>query len=210
METLKTGTTTLGLVCKDATIIAADQRSSMGYLVASEKTNKVFKISDKIAMTIAGTAGDGQALSKLMSAELQLYKLQEGREVSVKTAASLMGNILRSSFKSFRPDMVQIIVGGYDAEGSHVYSIDLAGAVEDAKTFAFTGSGSPYALGVLEDKYKEGITEEEGLMLAHDALTVSKKRDLATGGESVTVAVIDKDGLRWVKEEDILKLKKNK
>ena len=207
METLKTGTTTLGLVCRDATIMAADQRSSMGYLVASETTQKVFKISDKVVMTIAGTAGDGQALSRLMSAELKLYSLQEG-EITIKTAATLLANVLRSSFKSFRPDMVQILIGGYDVDGPHVYSVDLAGALEDAKTFAFTGSGSPMALGVLEDSYKEDMTVDEGLVLIHNAITVAKRRDLATGGESVDVAVITKDGIKWVSEEDILKLKK--
>ncbi len=207
MEILKTGTTTLGLVCKDAAIMAADQRSSMGYLVASETMQKVLKLSDKVVMTIAGTAGDGQALARLMSAELKLYKLQEG-EVTIKTAATLLANVLRSSFKSFRPDMVQILIGGYDVDGPHIYSVDLAGALEDAKTFAFTGSGSPMALGVLEDSYKEGMSVDEGLVLMHDALMVAKKRDLATGGKSVDVAVVTKDGIKWIAEEDIIKLKK--
>ncbi len=207
MEILKTGTTTLGLVCKDAAIMAADQRSSMGYLVASETMQKVLKLSDKVVMTIAGTAGDGQALARLMSAELKLYKLQEG-EVTIKTAATLLANVLRSSFKSFRPDMVQILIGGYDVDGPHIYSVDLAGALEDAKTFAFTGSGSPMALGVLEDSYKDGMSVDEGLVLIHNALKVAKKRDLATGGKSVDVAVVTKDGIKWIAEEDIIKLKK--
>ncbi|MCK4808997.1 MAG: proteasome subunit beta [Candidatus Aenigmarchaeota archaeon] len=207
METLKTGTTTLGLVCKDAALMAADQRSSMGYLVASETMQKVLKLSDNVVMTIAGTAGDGQALARLMSSELKLYKLQEG-EVTIKTAATLLANVLRSSFKSFRPDMVQILIGGYDVDGPHIYSVDLAGALEDAKTFAFTGSGSPMALGVLEDSYKDGMSVDEGLVLIHNALMVAKKRDLATGGKSVDVAVVTKDGVKWIPEEDILKLKK--
>ncbi|NOQ55992.1 MAG: proteasome subunit beta [Nanohaloarchaea archaeon] len=207
MDIVKTGTTTLGMVCNDATIMAADQRSSMGYLISSETMTKVLQISDKMVMTIAGTAGDGQALAKLMTAELKIYSLQEG-EVTVNMAASLLATVLRSSFKSYRPDMVQILLGGYDETGPHVYSIDLAGAVEDAKTFAFTGSGSPMALGVLEDSYVEGMSVDDGLKLIHNALMVAKKRDLATGGHSVDVAVITKEGIRWVPEDEILKLKK--
>lgn len=206
METLKTGTTTLGIVCSDALIMAADQRASMGYLIASEDTKKVFEISDKLVMTIAGTAGDGQALSRLMASEVKLYEFQEG-EMSVKAAATLLSNVLRSSFKSFRPDMVQILLGGYDSTGPHLFSVDLAGALEDAKTFAFTGSGSPMALGVLEDGFKGGMSTNEGLTLIHKALTVAKKRDMATGGKSVDVAVVTKDGIKWIPEEDILKLK---
>lgn len=206
METLKTGTTTLGIVCSDALIMAADQRASMGYLIASEDTKKVFEISDKLVMTIAGTAGDGQALSRLMASEVKLYEFQEG-EMSVKAAATLLSNVLRSSFKSFRPDMVQILLGGYDSTGPHLFSVDLAGALEDAKTFAFTGSGSPMALGVLEDGFKGGMSTNEGLTLIHKALTVAKKRDMATGGKSVDVAVVTKDGIKWIPEDDILKLK---
>ncbi|MEA3229373.1 MAG: proteasome subunit beta [archaeon] len=204
METLKTGTTTLGMVCRDATIMAADQRSSMGYLVSSDVMEKLIKISDKIVMTIAGTAGDGQALARLMSAELKLYELQEG-EIPIKAAATLLSTILRSSFKSFRPDMVQILIGGYDVTGPHLYSVDLAGATERATNYAFTGSGSPIAVGVLEDKYVEDMPVDDGIALICDAIRAAKKRDLATGGKSIDIAVITKDGVRLLKEEDVLK-----
>lgn len=203
MEEVKTGTTTLCILCKDGVVVAADQKSTMGYLVSSKAMKKVFKISDYIAMTIAGTAGDAQALARLVTAELKLYQLQEG-DVSVKTAAMLLSNILRSSFKSYRPDMVQLIIGGYDNKrGLQIYSLDLAGGIEDSKDYAFSGSGSVIAVGVLEDSYKKDMTTEEGVDLAIRALRSARERDIATGGNLLDIAVITKNNLEWVAAEKI-------
>ncbi|MCX6768548.1 MAG: proteasome subunit beta, partial [Candidatus Micrarchaeota archaeon] len=37
----KTGTTTIGLVCKDGVILASDRRATMGYYIANKKTPKI-------------------------------------------------------------------------------------------------------------------------------------------------------------------------
>jgi hypothetical protein len=49
------GTTTVGLVCSDGTILASDSRATAGYLVASKEAKKIYKVSDHIA-TKAGFA----------------------------------------------------------------------------------------------------------------------------------------------------------
>ena len=38
---LKTGTTTVGIICKDGVILAADRRMSAGYMIAGKKTEKI-------------------------------------------------------------------------------------------------------------------------------------------------------------------------
>ncbi|MGY5875085.1 MAG: proteasome subunit beta, partial [Candidatus Thorarchaeota archaeon] len=35
-ESLKTGTTTVGLVAKDCVVLASDQRATMGFLIANK------------------------------------------------------------------------------------------------------------------------------------------------------------------------------
>ena len=59
---LKTGTTTVGLVCKDGVVMGADMRATMGHLIAHKETQKLFRIDNHIAMTIAGCVGDAQVL----------------------------------------------------------------------------------------------------------------------------------------------------
>lgn len=204
MKVKKTGTTTLGLVSKDACIMAADQKSTMGFLIANKRVKKVQQVDDHIGMTFAGLVGDADFLVKLMRAELKLYKLQRG-PISVRSAASLMANILFGG-KGYFPYWVQILLGGYDSKGPHLYSLDAAGGTSEEKDFFSTGSGSPMALGVLEDGYKENMSREDGIKLAVRAVKAATKRDAASGGELITCVVISKDGYHEVPADEIRKI----
>ncbi len=202
IETLKTGTTTVAMVCRDGIVLAADQKATMGHLVASKDTQKVFEISPKICMTIAGSAGDGQAMARLLKAELSLYELQE-KKVTVKAAATLLANILRGAYKSFIPEYVQLVLGGYDARGAQLYSVDAAGGLSPEDEYAFSGSGSVIALGVLENGYKKDMSTEDGVNLLLRSIKAARERDVYTGGKSMHVAVITKEGINWIKDEQI-------
>lgn len=203
MEKLKTGTTTVGLVCKDAVVLAADKKATMGFLVASTDAQKIMQLDRHIAMTIAGVSGDTQALERYIRAELRLYRLKEGRDIPVKAAANLIANILYA--RRFYPYVVQLIVGGYDNR-PRLYSFDMAGAIQEEKEYFSTGSGSPTAFGVLEDKYKPGMSVEEAKKLAIRAVRSATKRDVASGGRGIDVVVIDKNGLHRVSDEEVKKL----
>ena len=52
-DTLKTGTTTIGLKLKDGVVLATDQRATMGNLIADNHCQKLFPIADNLGMTIA-------------------------------------------------------------------------------------------------------------------------------------------------------------
>lgn len=195
-EIKKTGTTTLGLICKDGAVVAAEKKSTMGYLVASKESKKVLPLTDYIVMTIAGASGDAQALVRYMRAELKLFELQNKRRISVKGASTLLANILQSGRWSFLPYMVQLIIAGYDDRGPGIFTMDAIGGAEEEKKFFSTGSGSPMALGVLEDSYNEGVSVSEGMKLAFRAIKAAAERDIASGGKAVDIATITKDGIK--------------
>ncbi|MFH8132463.1 MAG: archaeal proteasome endopeptidase complex subunit beta [Candidatus Aenigmatarchaeota archaeon] len=203
-----TGTTTVGIVCKEGVVLAAEKKSTMGYLVASKESVKILPIEDNIAITIAGASGDAQALVRYMKAECRLFEIQNNRKISVQAAATLLANILYSGRWTFLPYMVQLIIAGYDDSGPSIYTLDAIGSVEEEKRFFSTGSGSPIALGVLEDKYKDGISLNEGVKLAVQAIKAAIERDIASGGKSIDVAVITKDGFRLLEKEEIEKIMK--
>ena len=60
---LKTGTTTIGLVCKEGLVLAADRRATSGYLIYYKKFDKIINITYNIAVTVAGTVSDVQLLT---------------------------------------------------------------------------------------------------------------------------------------------------
>ena len=197
----KTGTTTLGMVCKDGVVIATETRATMGHLIAHKATKKLYKIDQHLALATAGLVGDLQVLARYLNAEANLYRLKRDMRMPVQSAATLMSNILNQ--RKFYPYYVQLILGGYDDSGGYVFSLDAAGgAIPDKYTAG--GSGSPYVFGVLEDTYKEGMSTDEGVDIAVRAITAAKNRDAASGG-NINVAVITKEGFKEVSEDDIKK-----
>jgi proteasome beta subunit len=145
--------------------------------------------------------GDLQALTRYITAEVELYRMKRGMPMSVQAAATLTANIL--SARRFAPYLVQLIIGGVDNEGNHVYSLDLAGgSLPD--DYVTTGSGSPYVYGVLEDQYQEGLTADEGTDLAIRAITAAMKRDAASG-DGINVVRITPDGFETISDDEITK-----
>ncbi|HLD39077.1 MAG TPA: archaeal proteasome endopeptidase complex subunit beta [archaeon] len=199
-EHMKTGTTTVGMVCKDCIVLGAESKSTMGWLVAGKEVQKIHQIDDKVALTISGGVGDAQALIRIVKAEINIYKLTRNAEITVKAIATLLSNILSQS--RWYPYMFMPILGGVDKDGLHIFSIDPAGGAEEDK-FTSTGSGSPIAYGVLEDGYKDSMTRDEGIRLAVRSIRSAKERDVFSGGKKINIFVIDKNGIEIVKEEKI-------
>ena len=195
----KTGTTTVGLICRDGLVLAADKKSTYGNLIASKETEKIFALDDHIAMTIAGLSGDCQALVRYMKAELKLFSIENKRKISVKGAATLLSNILHGN--KFYPFYVQLIIAGVDESGSSIFDLDPVGGTEEERKFFSTGSGSPMVLGVMEDSYKDGMSLEEGTKLAIRAVKAAIERDTASGGRGIDVFVITKDGIKATRHD---------
>ena len=193
------GTTTVGLKCRDGVVFATEQRATMGNLIAHKNAQKIFKIDDHIGATIAGGVGDAQSLMKYISAEVALYRLRNGARISVESAATLTANILHSS--RFYPFYVQTLLGGVDDNGPSLFSLDPAGGVIKDNLIS-TGSGSPVAYGVLEDRYNEDIDVEEGVEIAIRAIQSAMERD-AFSGNGVLVATVTKEGFKMVPEEEV-------
>ncbi|MFQ5837717.1 MAG: archaeal proteasome endopeptidase complex subunit beta [Thermoplasmata archaeon] len=200
---VRSGTTTLGLVCKDGVVLAAEKRATMGTLIAHKVTKKIFRLDENLGITTAGLVGDLQALTRYITAEVELYRLKRGMPMPVEACATLTSNIL--SGRRFFPYLVQLVIGGVDIKGNHVYSIDLAGGAIPDK-YVTTGSGSPFVYGVLEDQYKENLSADAGVDLAVRAVTAAMKRDAASG-DGIDIVKIQKEGYFEVSEEEIEKRK---
>jgi len=195
----KTGTTILGMICKEGVIIASERRATSGTLIAHKSTKKLHKIDKHLALATAGLVGDLQVLARYLSAEVNLYRLKRDRKIPVKGAATLLSNILNQ--RKFYPYYVQLILGGWDSDGGHVYSLDAAGgAIPDKYTSG--GSGSPYVYGVLEDLYKDDLSIDEGIDIAARAISAAMNRDSASGN-GIDIAIITDKEFRMIPETEI-------
>jgi len=170
----------------------------MGFFVAHHKGKKVYKIDDHIAMTISGVVSDAQRAVDILKANAQLYRLNSNRPMPINSAARLVANLLFSS--RYAPLIAQVLIGGIDDTGPHIYSVDPFGSITQEKMVA-TGSGSPIAYGVLEDKYKQDATIKDMTNIVVKAVESAMKRDAASG-DSFDISIIDKKGYRELNDKE--------
>jgi len=199
------GTTTIGLVCSEGIVLASESRATMGFFIASKDAKKIYQIDDLVGMTTAGSVGDAQRLVKVMQVESKLYKMRRQENMTIKGIGSLLSNVLGGN--RYFPYMVQLIIGGVDKTGPSLYSLDAMGGQLEESTAVSTGSGSPIAYGILEDRYKKDMSMDEGVDLAIRALHNVVKRDAASGN-GVKVVRITSDS--YVEVDDAVIEEKRK
>ncbi|TKJ26253.1 MAG: proteasome subunit beta [Promethearchaeota archaeon Loki_b31] len=201
-QTFKTGTTTVGLVVKDAVILGTDKRASMGYFVSSKTAEKLLMIQEHLYMTIAGGVADAQYLIDVLRAETSLYQLKREKTIKVKSAGKLLSNILYQN--KMYPFQVGLILGGVtEVEGPTLLNIGAYGSILPDK-FCAVGSGQNFSYGVLEAKYKDNLTIKEGKQILIKAISSSIIRDMASGN-GIDIAIVKKEGEA---ERDFISIKR--
>jgi len=203
-ELMKTGTTTIALLCKDGVVLAADRRMTGGTMIMHKKFQKIIPLNDDMAVTIAGMVSDAQLLTKIIKAQLRLDSIRRNKKSSVKEAANLIGSLAYSNVRKFAPflSIVGFILGGRDEIGYHVYEIGIDGSVSEHDDYACDGSGSMFAIGLLESNYNKDISVDEGIKLAVKALNSALQRDTASGS-GYDVVVVNKDGVKKVIDREL-------
>jgi len=203
---LKTGTTIVGIVCKDGVIMASDRQSTAGNIVMNKNSQKTKKINDYLLVSGTGMVSDIQRIEKVLSAELKLKELRSKSRPSVKQSANLLSNMLYSGIRqpSMIPTQMGSLIGGFNEDGTcELYSIEPAGSVVKVEDFdANCGSGMPYVLGLLERQYKKGLSVEEGVELAKECIKSSTQRDTGSGF-GIDIFTITKSGIKKVVSQEI-------
>lgn len=203
---LKTGTTILGIVCKDGVVMAADRQVTAGHIVMHKDKEKVVKINDYLIFSGCGLAAASDRIKKILPAELKLKELRSKSRPTVRQAANLLAEIIYHTIRqpSMIPDEVGALIAGFNEDGTtELYSVDPAGSIKKVEDYdANFGSGMPYVLGLLERQYKKEIHVKEGVELAKEALKSSTQRDTGSG-YGIDVFTITKDGIKKVVEQTI-------
>ncbi len=207
METkmLKTGTTTLGIVCKGGVVLATDTRATAGHMIVDKRAEKLHIINDNVAVTIAGSVSEAQLLIKLIRAELKLKEVRTKKMPTIKESANLLGGLLYSTLRrmSMFPAVAHFIMGGKDDTGSHLYDLFPDGSVTRIPDYVSSGSGSVFAYGVLESHWNANLSIEEGKELALKAVNAALQRDSASGN-GIEIAVVTSEKVEKVLKKELV------
>ncbi|MFX0092016.1 MAG: proteasome subunit beta [Candidatus Hodarchaeota archaeon] len=188
-----------GIVCKDGVALGADRRYAFSNLIASKRGKKVHLIADYIGWVSTGIIADMQYVTRVIAANNALYTLDNQRPMSVRATVKLLSNFLYGD--RFFPKWVEPIVGGYDIreKKAYLYHMDLLGSLSE-EMFAAAGTGSTFALGLLEDAYKPNLSLKNGGELLGRVFKATLSRDAASGG-GYDILLVSEKGIQWIHEE---------
>lgn len=118
-----------------------------------------------------------QVLTKIAKAYMSLYALDTRTRPSIRSTAKLLSYVLFSN--RVLPYFVEVLVGGVDDEGPHLFIMDSLGSlIED--DYAAVGTGTKLAIAILESNYRQGMSvKEQGTY--HQAINQSISRDPVSG-----------------------------
>lgn len=204
---LKTGTSLVGIVCKDGVVLAADRKVTLGgQIIAHKNFQKIYKINDYLLVSIAGQVSDAQMALRIIAAQLKLKELKSKKRPSIKECANFISSYYFQNIRqpSMIPAIVASLVAGVNEDGtSELYNISPDGAIKDIEEYDADGSGMMFIWGLLERQYKKELSLKEGVDLAVEALKSSTQRDAASGC-GIDVYTLSKEGIKHAVEQEII------
>lgn len=214
---IKTGTTTVGIVCKDGIVVAADKRASYGSsqgvsYIAGRDQEKIQEVFPNIIVTTAGVASDTRKLIRYVKAELRLRELKSRTKPSVKIAANLFSSITYQSIRqpSMIPSIAHFLLSGFDETGFYLFDISPDGYLQEVKDYSATGSGMMQVNPILDSDYKKDLTVKEGVELAKKCINAAIGRDPASG-EGMDIYVVKEKELKQIeKKKAVIEFKDEK
>ncbi|VDM02708.1 unnamed protein product [Schistocephalus solidus] len=195
---MKTGTTLAGVIYKDGVVLGADTRATEGTIIADKSAEKIHFIADNIYCCGAGTSADTQMVTRMVSSQIELHRLNTGRRPRVITALRLLKQHL---FKYQGHVGAACILGGVDSFGPHLYGVHPHGS-SDALPYMTMGSGCLAAMSVLEANFKPQMEKEEAMELVRQAIRAGVFNDLYSG-TGVDLCVITKKDTEFLRGFDV-------
>jgi 20S proteasome subunit beta 2 len=123
----------------------------------------------------------------MIKRELEMHRLNTRCENRVQMAA---GRLCSHAFNYGGHVGTHLIVGGYDVKGPQLVEVSNDGNMYSLP-YHTTGSGSLAAMAILENGYREDLTQEEAVKLVVAAIEAGIYHDLGSGS-NVDVCIIKK------------------
>jgi proteasome beta subunit len=208
-------TTVLALTWEDGVVMAGDRRATAGNFIAHKRVRKVYESDSHSAVAISGTAGMAVELIKLFRTELEHYEKIEGSRLSLEGKANFLARMIRGNLAlAFQGLVVIPLFCGFEeqSQSGKLYSYDVVGGRYDELNYATTGSGGSEARSFLKGAWREGLSREDALAAAVEALVAAAEEDAATGGPDLkrniypNVLVVSASGVEEVSDGELAAL----
>lgn len=203
-EAVKRGMTSLGIRFENGILLMATK--SVTQLLAESSSDKVAQIDDHIGIVSSGIVADARILIDKLRVKSQMHKLTYDEPIDVNGSVRYLADAaqLYTQYAGLRPYGVAFLIGGMDNDVPKLFETDPSGSMNEWKAKAL-GRGAEAVEKHFESKFKDGLTRDEALKLAFEALGKGEKKVDADGLE---IAFIDKEGFKKLPKDEVKKLVK--
>ncbi len=196
------GSTVAGLKFKDGIVLMADKKIS-SRLVESSSIEKIFQIDEHIGCATSGLVADARVLVDYARLVAQINKVtyseKIGLDILVKRICDYKQNY--TQYGGVRPFGTALLVAGVDDLGVHLYETDPSGALVSYKAGSI-GAGRNTVMEMFEEKYKDGMSQDEAVVLGLEALQKASEEKLEARAVEVGT-VIEGERFRRLAEQEV-------
>ncbi len=206
-KTVSQGATTIGLVCKDGIVLMADKKVAEKLIVA-DSVQKIFQIDKHIGSTATGIMSDGRTLIQKAQTSAQSHKIVYDETIDVLSLVKDVSDQqhIYTQYGGVRPFGVALLIGGVDKTGPRLFLTEPSGIYFEYRATSI-GEGAQKVKEVLETKYKETLSTEEGIELGMSALKKALGSEFSK--ERVDVAVVSAEqGFKKLTKSEVNKILK--
>ena len=202
-ESVKRGTTTVGLKFRDGVVLIVDKRIA-SRLIIPESIEKVFKIDEHIGFATSGLVADARSLVDRARVDCQVNRITYAAPIPVDVLAKKICDFKQSftQYGGVRPFGTALLIAGVDAAGSHLYETDPSGAYQSYHAGAI-GNGRNIVADFFETSWKKGLTLYAAVKLGLVAL--KKTGDGELNKQAIDIAIVDGGGYHHLDRDEVVK-----
>ena len=212
MEAIGHAATCLGILATDGIVLAAERRNTNKLLDEESTAEKIYKLHDDMACSVAGITSDANVLTNELRQIAQRYLLQYGESIPCERLVSWLCDLKQAytQYGGKRPFGVSILYMGWDPHyGFQLYQSDPSGNYGGWKATCI-GANSAAAVSILKQEYKENATTlPEALALTIKVLAKTLDMTKLTS-DKLELATLTREGdktrIRILKSTEVDKL----
>lgn len=200
MEAIGHAGTCLGILANDGILLAAEKRNVHKLLDEVFESDKIYKLDESIACSVAGITSDANVLTNELRIIAQRYMIQYQEPIPVEQLVINLCDIKQAytQFGGLRPFGISVLYIGWDKHhGFQLYQSDPSGNYGGWKATCI-GHNSQAAVSMLKQEYKENeMTMDSALKLAVKVLSKTLDTNKLTS-EKVEMATLTRQNGKTV------------
>ena len=200
-EAVKKGSTALGIKFEDGVALISDKKFK-SKLVEQNSMEKIQLIDDNVATVTSGLVADARVLVDFARVAAQQEKITYGSLVNLENLVKRVADQMQqyTQYGGVRPYGVSMIFAGIDSIAPKLFDCDPAGTINEYRAVVI-GAAKDQVTAFLEKEYKEGMSENDAVLLGIRALKSVSEEGTEIRSPEVAAIVKGKKFHVYSKEE---------